>query len=80
MPSRKPSTSTKAVIRRPVATNSRVKQDEMFKRDMYLSFVLNALQQKINVRLFSRYLSTAHDSSKRSIGFVRQLRRARRTV
>ena len=52
MPSRKPSIATKAVIRRPLATNSRVKQDEIFKRDMYLSFVSNALQQKTNVRLF----------------------------
>ncbi|KAF8806334.1 RNA polymerase I-specific transcription initiation factor RRN3, partial [Phlegmacium glaucopus] len=48
MPSRKSSTSTKADIHRPIATNSRVKQDEMFKRDMYLSFVSNSLQQKTN--------------------------------
>jgi RNA polymerase I-specific transcription initiation factor RRN3 len=40
MPSRKPSIFTKAVIRRPLATNSRVKQDEIFKRDMYLSYKL----------------------------------------
>jgi hypothetical protein len=80
MPSRKPSVSTNAVIRRPVATNSRVKQDEIFKRDMYLSFVSNALQQKTNVRLFSRYSATARDSSERSIGLIRQLRRARRTI
>ena len=49
MPSR---ISTKAVIRRPIATNSRVKQDEILRRDMHLSFVSNALQQKINVCLF----------------------------
>ncbi|KAF8914242.1 RNA polymerase I-specific transcription initiation factor RRN3 [Gymnopilus junonius] len=53
MPSKKPSASTTSastnlLIRRPIATNSRVKQDEMFKRDMYLSFVTNALQQKTN--------------------------------
>lgn len=39
------------LLRRPIATNSRVKQDEMLKRDMYLSFVKNALQQKLNVCL-----------------------------
>jgi len=38
------------LIRRPIATNSRVKQIETFKRDMYLSVVSNALQQKANVR------------------------------
>ncbi|KAF8204639.1 RNA polymerase I-specific transcription initiation factor RRN3 [Pholiota molesta] len=51
-----PKTSSKAskaasnnlLVRRPIATNSRVKQDEMVKRDMYLSFVTNALQQKAN--------------------------------
>ncbi|KAF9480690.1 RNA polymerase I-specific transcription initiation factor RRN3 [Pholiota conissans] len=40
--------STNLLVRRPIATNSRVKQDEMVKRDMYLSFVTNALQQKAN--------------------------------
>ncbi|KAF9567366.1 RNA polymerase I-specific transcription initiation factor RRN3 [Agrocybe pediades] len=51
MPLKKTSTSsseTSLLIRRPIATNSRVKQDEIFKRDMYLSFVTNALQQKAN--------------------------------
>lgn len=43
-------TSTNLLIRRPIATNSRVKQVETFKRDMYLSVVSNALQQKANVR------------------------------
>ncbi|ESK95127.1 ribosomal dna transcription factor rrn3 [Moniliophthora roreri MCA 2997] len=33
-------------IRRPIATNSRVKQDEKTRKDMYLSFVNNALHQK----------------------------------
>ncbi|KAH9482507.1 RNA polymerase I-specific transcription initiation factor rrn3 [Psilocybe cubensis] len=42
------SATTNLLIRRPIATNSRVKQDEMFKRDMYLSVVTNALQQKAN--------------------------------
>jgi RNA polymerase I-specific transcription initiation factor RRN3 len=37
------------LIRRPIATNSRVKQDEMVRRNMYLSFITNALQQKSNV-------------------------------
>ena len=48
--SRATATSTNLLIRRPIATNSRVKQAENFKRDMYLSVVSNALQQKINVR------------------------------
>lgn len=34
---------------RPIATNSRVKQDEKYRKDMYLAFVNNALQQKANV-------------------------------
>lgn len=42
--------SANLFLRRPIATNSRVKQDELFKRDMYLSFVSNALQQKTTVR------------------------------
>ena len=55
-PKRASSKATKAtppdlLLRRPIATNSRVKQDELFKRDMYLSFVSNALRQKINVRV-----------------------------
>ncbi|OCH84222.1 RNA polymerase I-specific transcription initiation factor RRN3 [Obba rivulosa] len=33
---------------RPIATNSRVKQDEQYRKDMYLAFVNNALQQKTN--------------------------------
>ncbi|EEB87111.1 hypothetical protein MPER_15677, partial [Moniliophthora perniciosa FA553] len=33
-------------VRRPIATNSRVKQDEKTRIDMYLSFVNNALHQK----------------------------------
>ncbi|KAH8984254.1 RNA polymerase I-specific transcription initiation factor RRN3 [Lactarius akahatsu] len=31
---------------RPIATNSRIKQDERFRKDMHLAFVHNALQQK----------------------------------
>ena len=70
--------SQKAVIRRPIATNSRVKQDELFKRDMYLSFVSNALQQKTNVRLFLPILLLHGPYS--DIGLIRHLRRARRTI
>ncbi|KAI0650499.1 RNA polymerase I-specific transcription initiation factor RRN3 [Trametes meyenii] len=33
-------------IERPIATNSRIKQDEQYRKDMYLAFVNNALQQK----------------------------------
>lgn len=40
------------LITRPIATNSRVKQDEQYRKDMYLAFVNNALQQKANVRFF----------------------------
>jgi RNA polymerase I-specific transcription initiation factor RRN3 len=40
---------TDLFIRRPIATNSRVKQDEMIRRNMYLSFVTNAFQLKSNV-------------------------------
>jgi hypothetical protein len=35
---------------RPMATNSRVKQDVKYKSDIYLSFVSNAMQQKAQVR------------------------------
>ncbi|KAI0776211.1 RNA polymerase I-specific transcription initiation factor RRN3, partial [Trametes elegans] len=33
-------------LERPIATNSRVKQDEQYRKDMHLAFVNNALQQK----------------------------------
>lgn len=39
------------VIPRPVITNSRVKQDEKYRKDMYLAFVNNALLQKSKVSL-----------------------------
>lgn len=42
------------LVRRPIATNSRVKQDEKYKKDMYLSFVNNALKQKTIVSRVSR--------------------------
>lgn len=38
---------------RPIATNSRVKQDEQFKKDMFLAFVNNALLEKLNVSILS---------------------------
>jgi hypothetical protein len=38
------------LIRRPIATNSRVKQDQNVRRDMYLAFVNNALHEKSIVR------------------------------
>ena len=34
---------------RPIATNSRLKRDDKYKRDMYLAFVENALAQKAKV-------------------------------
>ncbi|KAJ7228301.1 RNA polymerase I-specific transcription initiation factor RRN3 [Mycena pura] len=46
--SRKASPSPAVLIRRPIATNSRVKQDEKYRKDMHLVFVNNALLQKAN--------------------------------
>ncbi|KAF8213904.1 RNA polymerase I-specific transcription initiation factor RRN3 [Mycena galopus ATCC 62051] len=46
--SRKASPSPAVLIRRPIATNSRVKQDEKYRKDMHLAFVNNALLQKAN--------------------------------
>ncbi|KAJ7682435.1 RNA polymerase I-specific transcription initiation factor RRN3 [Mycena polygramma] len=42
----KASPSPAVLIRRPIATNSRVKQDEKYRKDMHLAFVNNALLQK----------------------------------
>lgn len=39
---------------RPIATNSRVKKGEQFKRDMFIAFVNRALQEKLNVRVLVR--------------------------
>ncbi|KIJ69765.1 hypothetical protein HYDPIDRAFT_104386 [Hydnomerulius pinastri MD-312] len=36
------------LTRRPIATNSRVKQDEQFKRDMFIAFINKALREKLN--------------------------------
>jgi RNA polymerase I-specific transcription initiation factor RRN3 len=47
--SRKASPSPAMLMRRPIATNSRVKQDEKYRKDMHLAFVNNALLQKANV-------------------------------
>lgn len=45
------------LVRRPIATNSRIKQDEKYRKDMYLVFVNNALQQKAGVRISSRVIT-----------------------
>jgi hypothetical protein len=61
---------------RPIATNSRIKQDERFRKDMYLAFVHNALHQKALVRVSCssiRYLT-------RAVGQSRAVRRARRPI
>ncbi|KAJ8462764.1 hypothetical protein ONZ45_g17815 [Pleurotus djamor] len=42
----KSSTMPVPLVRRPIITNSRVKQDEKYRKDMFLTFVDNALQQK----------------------------------
>ena len=34
---------------RPIATNSRIKQDQKYRKDMYLAFVNDALQKKLSV-------------------------------
>ena len=34
---------------RPIATNSRVRQGEQFKRDMFVAFINKALQEKLDV-------------------------------
>lgn len=47
--SRKASPTPASLIRRPIATNSRVKQDEKYRKDMHLAFINNALLQKANV-------------------------------
>ncbi|KAH9937995.1 RNA polymerase I-specific transcription initiation factor RRN3-domain-containing protein [Fomitopsis serialis] len=46
-PSRR-SSSSSLYVSRPIATNSRVKQDEQYRQRGYLVFVNNALQQKKN--------------------------------
>ena len=38
-----------ALAQRPIATNSRVRQGEQFKRDMFVAFINKALQEKLNV-------------------------------
>ena len=39
-----------SLAQRPIATNSRVRQGERFKRDMFIAFIQKALQEKLNVR------------------------------
>ena len=50
--SESPSASEPLLIQRPIATNSRIKQDEKYRKGMYLAFVKNALQQMSNVSGF----------------------------
>ena len=55
-PATKPKPGSEAstfLVHRPIATNSRIKQNENYRKDMYLAFVNNALQQKLNVRASS---------------------------
>ncbi|TFK55617.1 RNA polymerase I-specific transcription initiation factor RRN3 [Heliocybe sulcata] len=42
------SSSTSLSVARPISTNSRIRQDEQYRKDMYLAFINNALQQKAN--------------------------------
>ncbi|KAJ7437798.1 RNA polymerase I-specific transcription initiation factor RRN3 [Mycena galericulata] len=46
--SRKASPAPASPVRRQIATNSRVKQDEKYRKDMHLAFINNALLQKAN--------------------------------
>ncbi len=43
--------SFSAYAARPMATNSRLRKDEKYKRDIYLAFIDNAFAQKAKVRL-----------------------------
>jgi len=43
-------TTTFAMTQRPIASNSRIRQSESLRRDMYLAFVNNALQEKAQGR------------------------------
>lgn len=40
-----------SLAQRPIATNSRVRQGEQFKRDMFIAFINKALREKLNVRI-----------------------------
>jgi RNA polymerase I-specific transcription initiation factor RRN3 len=55
LPKRPMKSSASSSAPRLIATNSRVKQDEKYRKDMFLAYVSNALQQKSNVHcIFSR--------------------------
>ncbi|KAF8838365.1 RNA polymerase I-specific transcription initiation factor RRN3 [Paxillus ammoniavirescens] len=41
-----------SLAQRPIATNSRVRQGEQFKKDMFIAFVNKALQEKLNSKDF----------------------------
>ncbi|KAL4076424.1 RNA polymerase I-specific transcription initiation factor RRN3 [Scleroderma yunnanense] len=43
-----PADALALLTHRPIATNSRVKQDEQFKKDMYIAFINKALQGKLD--------------------------------
>lgn len=49
LPKRTPSFKDSMASPRPIITNSRIKQDENYRKDMYLAFVNNALLQKSKV-------------------------------
>lgn len=40
---------TPSLTERPIASNSRIKQDEKYRKDMYLAFINDALQKKLSV-------------------------------
>ena len=50
LPSKSPTPLLDGDLSRPIATNSRIKRGERLRKDMYLAFVNNALEQKTLVR------------------------------
>jgi hypothetical protein len=52
LPSRSPTPLLDGDPSRPIVTNARIKRGERLRKDMYLAFVKNALEQKTLVRPF----------------------------
>ena len=50
LPSKSPTPLLDGHLSRPIATNPRIKRGERLRKDMYLAFVNNALEQKTLVR------------------------------
>ena len=65
---------SKENVSRPIASNSRVRRDEKYKRDMYLAFIDNALTQKARVSYFiqsqNRRKIEHHSGCKRTLWWL----------